>query len=221
MRGRFTLFKDIVFDVKYPKALIEAYCFQSNFYAKYDLKRPEGDRSFEFVRFIGARIEKNTLEKCKAEIDRYKDFDMFKMNLDDFLNKTLKARDQLVHQLSELAGNLDDIPRVGFSKATKILHTRYPEIIPIIDKQLQKEYKRLTKKQKREWKKGDWHQLFKDYYDNLMVPETRYNLNELHTNLLYLNLTKVRVFDILWWSFLKSKNKDYKNIPWETIKLVT
>ena len=217
---RFTLFEDIVFDVKYPDALIEAYCFQSNFFANYDLKRPEGDRPFEFVRFIGARIENATLEKCTFKIDRYKDFDMFKMDLDEFLGKTQEVRDQLVLKLGELARDLDSIPRVGFSKATKILHTRYPKIIPIIDNQLQKEYKTLIKKQKRGWKKGDWHQLFKDYYNNLMVQETRYNLNELHTNLSCLKLTRVRIFDILWWSFLKSKNKDYKNINWKTIKIV-
>jgi hypothetical protein len=205
--------------VKYPEALIEAYCFQSDFYAKYDLKRPEGDRSFDFVRFIGARIKKNTLEKCRAEIDRYRDFSMFKMDLDTFLDKTTQeTRDQLISKLAELAGKLDDIPGVGFSKATKILHTRYPKIIPMIDNPLQKEYKKLTKEQKREWKKDDWHQLLKDYYDNFLEKKTFDNLDKLYTNLSFLKLTKVRIFDILWWSFLKSKNKDYKGIRWETIK---
>ena len=215
----FTLFKDIVFDVKYPEALIEAYCFQSDFYAKYDLKRPEGDGSFEFVRFIGTRIEKDTLEKCRTEIDRCRDFGMFKMDLDTFLNQNpQETRDQLISKLAVLAGNLDDIPGVGFSKATKILHTRYPKIIPIIDNPLQKEYKRLAKEQKREWKRDYWYQLLKDYYDNFLEKETFDNLDRLHTSLSFLKLTKVRIFDILWWSFLKSKNQDYKNVKWRTIE---
>lgn len=215
---RFTLFNRIVFDVKYPDALIEAYCFQCNFFAKYDLKRPEGDRRFEFVRYIGARLEPEVLDRCKAQINQYKDFnEVDEKGLDWFLKiATTEERNHFTSRLAELTHELDRVPRVSFSKATKILHTRYPNIIPIIDNRFQEEYRTPP----RPWKKGDLHQLFKDYYENFMVKETWDNLDELHTNLSNLNLTKVRIFDILWWSFLKSKNKDFieKNINWKTIK---
>jgi len=212
----FTLFKDRAFEVKYPEALIEAYCFQSDFYAKYDKGRPRDDSSFGYVRYIGARIEKSVLDECKNVINQHGNLRIFdSLDLDSFLEET-QERDRLISDLSELTRELDRIPRVGFSKATKILHTRYPEIVPMIDSPLQKEYKAL----KPEWKKGDWHQLFKDYYDNLLVKETFDNLSVLHANLTYLNLTKVRVFDILWWSFLKSAKPDYKGIDWRTIRQV-
>jgi len=216
---RFTLFKNRTFEVTDPEALIEAYCFQSNFYAKYDLKRPRGDASFEYVRFIGARIEKNILDKCRAEINHYKDFSTFDQNgLDWFLRiAATEERDRFIFKLAELTHKLDKIPRVGLSKATKILHTRYPEIIPIIDNPLQREYKSLRP----EWKKGDWHQLFKDYYDNFLVTKTYNNLCKIYTNLSFLNLTKVRIFDILWWSFLKSKNRYNRRIDWKTIRQVS
>lgn len=58
---------------------------------------------------------------------------------------------------------------------------------------------------KPQWKEGDWHQLFNDYYASFLVKETFSNLCKNHSNVSFLNLTKVRVFDILWWSFLKSK----------------
>lgn len=208
----FTLFKDRRFEVLHPEALIEAYYFQSDFYEKYDRQRPRGDKSLEFVRFIGARIEKTVLNKCKTEINRHKDFDMFTLSLDSFLEKTPEERDYLAFELGEITRKLVKIPRVGFSKATKVLHTRYPEIIPMIDNPLQREYKDL----RRGWDVGDWGQLFKDYYENFLVKETYNNLREIHGKLSFLGLTKVRVFDILWWSFLKSKK--LKGVSWETIK---
>lgn len=212
---RFTLFKDRVFEVKEPEALIEAYCFQSDFYAKYDL-RPKGDKSFGYVRFIGARIEKKVLDECRTKIYQYKDLDVFdKKGLDWFLLKaTEEERDRFLLELAELTHRLDDIPQVGLSKATKILHTRYPEIIPMIDNPLQKEYELLRPA----WKKGNWHQLFQDYYNNFLEKEeTRKNLDTVYKNLLHLKLTKVRVFDILWWSFLKSKKN---KISWKTIRQI-
>jgi hypothetical protein len=213
----FTLFKDRAFEVKYPEALIEAYCFQSDFYAKYDKDRPRDDNSFEHVHYIGARIQKSVLDKCKNIINQYSNLRIFdSLDLDSFLKETQK-RGYLTAELSKLAHDLDKIPRVGFSKATKILHTRYPEIIPMIDNPLQKEYKELKKS---EWKRGDWYQLFKDYYDNFLEGQTYDNLCKVHRNLLFLNLTKIRVFDILWWSFLKSKNRDHKGIEWRTIRQV-
>ena len=200
--------------MKEPEALIEAYCFQSNFYAKYDL-RPRGDESFQYVRFIGARIENSVLEKCKAEIKHYKDFSTYdEEGLDWLLRKTTpEQRNRFTSELAELTHTLDSISGVGLSKATKILHTRYPEIIPMIDNPLQKEYKSI----KPEWRKGDWCQLFKDYYDNFLVEKTYDNLCTVHGNLSHLKLTKVRVFDILWWSFLKSKKN---KIDWKTIRQI-
>jgi hypothetical protein len=213
---RFTLFRDFTFEVKDPEALIEAYCFQSDFYEHYDFLLRQGNRSLEDVRFIGARIRKSALDNCKAIIDSYKDFRMFGLNLDSFLRETPEARNDLAFTLAELARKLDAEEGVGFSKATKILHTRYPAIIPMIDNPLQREYRKIKPK----WKKGDWGQLFKDYYENFFVKETYDNLCKIHRSLLSLDLTKIRIFDILWWSCLKAKTlKESKHINWTTIEV--
>ena len=212
----FTLFKDIRFKVAEPESLIEAYCFQSNFYSKYDFERPDGDERYKRVRFIGARIEKPVVDKCRSLISQYGDISVIdEKGLDWLLKKaTNEERDRFISMLSQLTHKLDDVPLVGLSRATKILHTRYPEVIPMVDNPLQKEYKELRP----EWRNGDWHQmLFKDYYDNLLEKATSDRLKELHERLLHLNLTKVRIFDILWWSFLKSRNDQYKGIKWKTI----
>jgi hypothetical protein len=213
----FTLFKDRRFEVAEPEALIEAYCFQSDFYSKYDLERPDGDERYKRVRFIGARIEKNIVDKCRILISQYGDLSVIdEKGLDWLLKKaTIKERDRFISMLSELSHKLDKIPLVGLSRATKILHSRYPEVVPMVDNPLQREYKRLRP----EWRKGDWHQmLFRNYYDNLLEKATSDNLQELHERLSHLNLTKVRIFDILWWSFLKSKDQEHKDIKWKTIR---
>jgi hypothetical protein len=210
----FTLFRNRVFEVDYPEVLIEAYCFQSDFFVEYDLKRKRDDSSYDSVGRIGARTQNDVLEKCKKLIKNHRNLGIFSLDLDSFLEKTSEEKDRLTLELHELAKELDDIPGIGFSKTTKILHTRYPEIIPMIDNPLQDEYSSLRP----QWKEEDWHQLFNDYYDNFLVKETFSNLCKVHSNVSFLNLTKVRVFDILWWSFLKSKNQEHKDIPWRTIR---
>ncbi len=109
------------------------------------------------------------------------------------------------------------IKGIGLSKATKVLHTLYPEIIPIIDNALQKEYKQT----KPEWSKGQSVQILTDYYNNFKVGDTKQNLigsfNQIHSNIK--GLTEVKTFDILWWSYLKSKKlRQEKHINWSTIK---
>ena len=80
---KFRLFSRIEFEVPYPIALIECFCFQTNFYANYDLLIPT--RSIEDVGKIGARIEKSLLPKCKDIADTAKNVGIFKYDLDKFL----------------------------------------------------------------------------------------------------------------------------------------
>jgi hypothetical protein len=210
----FTLFKDREFEVDFPEALIEAYCFQSDFFGDYDLKRRRDESSYDSVGSIGARVKNEALQKCIRLIRSHKNLGIFGLNLDSFLNKTADEKARYILELHQLVTELDDIPGIGLSKATKILHTRYPEIIPMIDNPLQDEYGTLRP----QWKEGDWCHLFIDYYDNFLVGKTYSNLCNVHSGVSYLNLTKVRVFDILWWSFLKSKNETYTGIKWKTIR---
>lgn len=216
MKMKFLLFSKSSFEVEDPIALIECYCFQSDFYANYDLLLRDGDRRIEAVNEIGARIEKKSLSKCKTVIDRYQSIPILQLTLDEFLNLGIKTKESYTIELSELVKELDDIPRIGVSKATKILHTLRPRIIPMIDSFLQREYKKL----KPSWKHGDWAQIFMDYYSNFDVGETYKNLCKLHKDLSFLGLTKVRIFDILWWSFLKADALSVE-IKWSTVKRLT
>jgi hypothetical protein len=52
---KFFLFSKISFEIPDPIALIECYCYQNDFYAKYDLME---DKKIEDVNKIGARIKK-------------------------------------------------------------------------------------------------------------------------------------------------------------------
>lgn len=213
---RFFLFSQRPFEVSHPVALIEAYCFQSNFYANYDLLLRKGDRRIQDVNEIGARIKEGILSECKAKVN--KDLDMFSLSLDAFLKLDNKTRKNYIRELSEVVEELVAIEGIGFSKATKILHTLYPKIIPMIDNALQKEYQKINP----QWRRGDWKQILIDYYDNFLVGDTHDNLCRVHSSVSFLGLTKVRIFDILWWSFLKAeKLREKENIRWTTIGKLT
>lgn len=211
---RFSLFSKRSFEVLYPVALIEAYCFQSDFYANYDLLLRRRKRSINDVNEIGARIMRDQLSTCRGIIERYKDSQIFGFDLSAFLKLDNNTRKNRIHELSAAVEELVAVKGIGLSKATKILHTLYPQIIPIIDNNLKKVYRKL----KTQWKYGDWNQLFMDYYDNFFVQDTYENLCRVHSNVSYLGLTEVRVFDILWWSYLKAERlREEQKVKWTTI----
>ena len=79
----FFLFSKIKFNIQDPISLIECYCYQNDFYSKYDLLE---DKKIEDVNKIGARIKKDVLLKCKEITERAKNFDLFKYNLEQFLD---------------------------------------------------------------------------------------------------------------------------------------
>jgi len=216
MKMKFLLFSKSSFEVEGPISLIESYCFQSDFYANYDLLLLNGERCIEDTNEIGARIRVNSFSECKREINRYQNIPILGMDLDKFLNLDNGKRESHVMDLSQLVKALDDIPGIGFSKATKILHTLKPQIIPMIDSLLQREYCKI----KPNWKRGNWTQIFMDYYRNFDAKGTYDNLHRLHESLSFLGLTKVRIFDILWWSFLKADAHSDK-IKWTTIRRLT
>ena len=215
---RFSLFSKSHFEVDYPVSLIESYCFQSDFYDNYDLLLRNGKRPIESVNKIGARISEETLNKCKNVIDSYLEIPILKLSLDEFIHDyDPKDREAHIDELSHLVKKLDDEEGIGLSKATKILHTLKPKIIPMIDTLLQGEYDRLNQSRK----SLKYNQIFIDYYNNFDVKETYDNLNSLYKDLLHLGLTKVRIFDILWWSFLKADALTQKiKLPWTTIRRI-
>jgi hypothetical protein len=120
-------------------------------------------------------------------------------------------------ELSDVIRKLTEIDGIGLSKATKILHTRYPSIIPMIDNQLRNEYQRINN----EWK-DETSQILFDYYMNLKGEPNKQNLTQVYETISKSmpHLTKVRVFDVLWWSFLKARTLKSENesINWSTIK---
>jgi len=61
---KFILFSKIKFEIPEPIALIECYCYQNDFYSKYDLLE---DKKIEDVNKIGARIKKEVLLECRIE----------------------------------------------------------------------------------------------------------------------------------------------------------
>ena len=91
------------FSVSDPIALIEAYCFQSDFYANYDLLIRNGeDRKIEDVNEIGARIEEKILAECKNIItENAKNLCIFEYDLDGFLNLCEERRNVYIKDLSD------------------------------------------------------------------------------------------------------------------------
>jgi hypothetical protein len=217
---KFFIFSKISFEIPEPITLIECYCYQNDFYANYDLLLEHGDRKIEDVNKIGARIKKDVLSECKKITESTKSLSIFKYNLDQFLSLDDKDRDEQIKELNEsVIQELLKINGIGLSKAAKILHTLYPKIIPMIDNPLQNKYR---EKINNVWMKKLADEIFIDFYKNLQIESNRKNLNhifnEISKNNLK-NLTRIRIFDILWWSYLKAEDlKSRENINWSTIK---
>ena len=57
---KFLLFSKISFEISNPITLIECYCYQNDFYRKYDLLE---NRKIEDVNKVGARIKKLVYDK--------------------------------------------------------------------------------------------------------------------------------------------------------------
>ena len=202
---KFFLFSKISFEIPDPIALIECYCYQNDFYAKYDLLLEHRDRKIEDVNKIGARIKKEVLSECKKITERTKNLSIFKYVLDDFLDLIEKERAEQIKELNEsVIQKLLKINGIGLSTTTKILHTLYPKIVPMIDNSLQNKYR---EKINNVWTKKRADEIFIDFYNNLKIESNRRNLNyifnEVSKNNLK-NLSRIRIFDILWWSYLKA-----------------
>jgi len=214
---KFFLFSEISFEIPNPIALIECYCYQNDFYNKYDLLK---DRKIEDVNKIGARIKKEVLSECKKITERTKNLNIFTYNLDQFLSLDDKDRDEQIKELNEIViQKFLKVNGIGLSTATKILHTLYPKIIPMIDSPLQKKYRQVINDG---WTEKQADEIFIDFYKNLKIKCNRQNLTriseEISKNKLR-GLTKIRIFDILWWSYLKAENlKSKENVNWSTIK---
>jgi len=216
---KFFLFSKISFEITEPIALIECYCYQNDFYSKYDLLE---EKKIEDVNKIGARIKKEILLECKIITERTKFVNIFKYNLEQFLSLDEKDRNEQIKELNEFViQKLLKINGVGLSSTTKILHTLYPKIIPMIDNPLQNKYR---EKINNGWTEKRADEIFIDFYKNLKIGGNRKNLNyifnEVSKNNLK-NLSKIRIFDILWWSYLKAeKLREEKGINWTTIKFI-
>ena len=214
---KFFLFLKIPFEVSYPIALIESYCFQSDFYSNYDIL---SNRKVNDVNRIGARIKKKLLQKCDTLTKRTKNLRIFKYDLDRFLELSDKTRNDHIKEFNgEVIIKLLKIKGIGLSKATKVLHTLYPKIIPMIDNALQEEYRNEINSQ---WTEEQSNLILIDYYKNLRIDCNWKHITQIFNiisknNLV--NLTKLRIFDILWWSYLKAKElRSEKDINWSTIK---
>ena len=217
---KFFLFSKISFEIPEPITLIECYCYQNDFYAKYDLLLEDRDRKIEDVNKIGARIKKEVLLECKIIIERTKSVNIFKYNLEQFLDLEEKKRNEHIKELNDFViQKLLRINGIALSTTTKILHTLYPKIIPMIDNPLQKKYREVINDA---WMKKRADEIFIDFYNNLKMGSNRKNLNYIFDKLLENNiqhLSRIRIFDILWWSYLKADAiKLRENINWSTIK---
>lgn len=216
---KFFLFSKISFEIPDPIALIECYCYQNDFYSKYDLP---GDKKIEDVNKIGARIKKEVLLECKTITESTKSLSILKYNLEQFLSLKKKDRDEQIKELNEsVIQELLKIKGIALSTTTKILHTLYPKIIPMIDNPLQNKYR---EKINNVWTQKRADEIFIDFYNNLKIESNRENLNYIFNKIFknnLKNLSRIRIFDILWWSYLKAeKLREEKGINWNTVKFI-
>jgi len=196
---KFFLFSKISFEIPDPVALLECYCYQNDFYTKYDLLLEQRDRKIEDVNKIGARMRNEVLLECKKITESTKSLSIFKYNLEQFLDLEEKGRDEQITELNEsVIQELLKIKGIGLSTATKILHTLYPKIIPMMDNPLQNKYR---EKINNLWTKRRADEILIDFYKNLQIESNRRSLNHIFNGISknnLKNLSRIRIFDILW-----------------------
>lgn len=211
---KFRLFSATEFDITDPVELIECYCFQTNFYSVYDLLLP--NRKIPDVAKIGARIDSKLIEDIDSVVKSNVDLSIFKTDLTALLAEKSQAIKSLSDQASGVLEQLMSLG-IGLSQATKVLHTVYPEVMPMIDSMLQEEYRRSVAP---EWKQSDPRPILYAYYINLQEEPNRGNLTGIYHKIKQ-NLpclTMVRVFDIIWWSYLRAKKlRRQNNVNWSTV----
>ena len=211
---KFYLFSKVEFEVYDPVALIECFCIQTNFYSSYDLILP--DRTIKDVAKIGARINRKLLKPISKIVRANKDMPIFQHDLAYMLTQNADAIRSFSEQISGVLEQLMNLG-MGLSQATKVLHTKYPEVMPMIDSMLQEEYRRSVAP---EWKQSDPRPILYAYYINLQEEPNRGNLtgiyHKIKQNLPCLIM--VRVFDIIWWSYLRAKKlRRQNNVNWSTV----
>ena len=140
---KFWLFSKVQFKVSDPVALIESYCFQSNFFKNYDLLLINNKgRRITDVNKTGARINRSLFKKCKRIISDANNLCIFKDDLDVFLKNSNARREKNIRELNDkVVKKLLKIPGIGLSKAPKVLHALYPNIIAMLNDPLQMKYK--------------------------------------------------------------------------------
>jgi len=198
---KFFLFSKISFEIPEPITLIECYCYQNDFYSRYDLLE---NKKIEDVNKIGARVKKEVLLECKKITGRTKSVNIFEYNLEQFLDLEEKKRNKHIKELNDFViQKLLKINGIGLSTTTKILHTLYPKIIPMIDSLLQKKYRQVINDG---WTEKRADVIFIDFYNNLKIESNRKNINYIFDKLLENNiqhLSRIRIFDILCWTSIK------------------
>ncbi len=138
---KFYLFSKIEFEIPNPVHLIECYCYQSDFYSKYDVVE---NRKIEDVNKIGARLSHDKIMECKEIVEDTNKLDIFTNSFDQLLDLDEKTRENQIKELDKkILQRFFSIKGINFSTATKILHTIYPEIMPMIDNPLQRKYKKI------------------------------------------------------------------------------
>lgn len=208
----FTLFRKISFKINNPLTLIEAYCIQNNFYRNYDIVQP---RTIQLVSQIGGRPNFDVI-RAQRVVNKYRNLELLRLDIDTLFNQELDVREQYITDFVNGAiSSLDNLHGIALPVATKIYHTLYPEIIPMIDNPLKEEYIRIKGITRRQLQ---FDKLFIDYYKTFK--SNKENINKLYGQLSSQRLTKVRIFDIIWWSFLKYKRlaADFQEIRWSTIE---
>lgn len=210
----FTLFKGKPFKINNPLTLIEAYCIQQDFYKNYDHLK---NKTIEDVNQIGAQVRRpSILNEANGVVTRPEELKLLQLNIDELLEKPDNTKKEYIGDFSKAIEELIEVKGIELSTATKIYHTLHPEIIPMIDSLLQGEYMRVKGITRRQL---SFDKLFIDYYETFK--DNKKNIDKLYEQLSsqQLRLTKVRIFDIIWWSFLKYKRlaADFPEIRWSTI----
>jgi hypothetical protein len=119
-------------------------------------------------------LRSEVISECKVIVEETMGLDIFQNSLSQFLDLDRWERKKQIRELNNVVfEELFKIDGIRFSTATKILHTIYPEIIPMIDNPLQNKYKNEINFS---WTTEKTNEILIDFYQNLNIEDIRKNL---------------------------------------------
>ncbi len=192
--------------IENPLLIIKTFCVLDPSYKKYDSKKLEDEIWLEkAIEFSNKGMRARISDEEKREIRRKKVEEKIKELEISGDKNLLDQNNEEIEKLKELFKIFENIKGIKNAKMTKILHKKFPNLIPVVDSIIAKKVY-LKKNKSIDDLIEIIKEIKKDYKKNVNFLENlKFNLKKEHRD-----LSLLRIFDIILW--MKGQDSEQKII---------